>query len=297
MARKKIEITPALREQLLQYQINEITEYHIYSRLARTLELDSQNREILESIARDEYRHYEFWKGHTGEEVRPSRIRILFYYWISRILGLTFGIKLMEQGEDRAKTNYGEVARVIPYAKRIAADEEKHERNLLNLLEEERLKYAGSVVLGLNDALVELTGALAGLTFALQDSRLIALAGLITGISASFSMAASEYLSTRSEEDDAKHALTSSLYTGTAYILTVAILILPYLLLENPYISLGFTLLAALAVIFVFNFYISVAKELPFRKRFGEMAFLSMGVALLSFFIGYGVRVILGVEV
>ena len=90
---------------------------------------------------------------------------------------------------------------------------------LLSMLDEEALKYMGSVVLGLNDALVELTGALAGLTFAFQNTKLIALTGLITGISASLSMAASEYLSSRADGEE--NAGRSALYTGIAYIITV----------------------------------------------------------------------------
>jgi len=73
------------------------------------------------------------------------------------------------------------------------------------------------MVLGLNDALVELTGTLAGLTFALKNTRLIALSGLITGIAATLSMAASEYLSARTEQESSR-ALKSSLYTGGAYV-------------------------------------------------------------------------------
>jgi VIT1/CCC1 family predicted Fe2+/Mn2+ transporter len=143
---------------------------------------------------------------------------------------------------------------------------------------------------------VELTGALAGLTFAFQDARLIGLAGLITGIAASFSMAASEFLSQKSEGNTA-NALKSSIYTGIAYIITVILLILPYLLLRNHFLSLGLTLLTAVLIIFIFNFYISVAKDYNFKKRFFEMFFLSLGVALLSFVIGYLLNHFLKIEV
>jgi VIT1/CCC1 family predicted Fe2+/Mn2+ transporter len=164
------------------------------------------------------------------------------------------------------------------------------------MLDEERLRYAGSVVLGLNDALVELTGALAGLTLALQNGKLIALSGLITGIAASLSMAASEYLSTRSE-DTQKHPVRAAVYTGIAYILTVTLLILPYLLIQNYYLDLAIALTTAVLIIAVFNYYISVAKDEPFRKRFAEMAGLSLGVAAFSFGIGYLIRMWLGVEI
>jgi len=142
---------------------------------------------------------------------------------------------------------------------------------------------------------VELTGALAGYTFAFQDTRLIALTGFITGISASFSMAASEYLSTRQEGGD--NALKSSLYTGAAYIFTVISLILPFLLIGNPFISLGTTLCIAVLIIFLFNYYISVAKDYNFKRRFLEMASISIGVAGISFLIGVLVKQFIGVDV
>lgn len=145
-------------------------------------------------------------------------------------------------------------------------------------------------------ALVELTGTLAGLTLALQNTRLIALTGLITGIAAALSMAASEYLSTRSEQTE-KKPLKASIYTGLAYIFTVAVLISPYLILENYILCLTFSLLAAILIIALFNYYISVAKDEPFRRRFLEMAALSFGVAAISFIIGYFIRSALGVEV
>ncbi len=154
----------------------------------------------------------------------------------------------------------------------------------------------GSVVLGLNDALVELTGALAGFTFAFKDSQLIALAGLITGVSASFSMAASEYLSTKAEEGE-QDPLRSAIYTGIAYLVTVFLLVIPFLILDNYLFSLIWTILNAIVVIAVFNYYISVAKGYNFRRRFLEMASISLGVALFSFILGNFISNWLGVEI
>jgi VIT1/CCC1 family predicted Fe2+/Mn2+ transporter len=285
----------SLIEQLHTAQQNEITEYHIYSKLARVIP-NRQNAAVLKEIAEDERRHHDFWKKYTQREARAKRWKIFFYYWVSRIFGITFGIKLMERGEEQAQINYTRITEEIPEAKRIVDDEHAHEQELIGMIEEERLNYMGSVVLGLNDALVELTGALAGFTFALQNTRLIALAGLITGIAASFSMAASEYLSTKSE-GKGEQAVKSSIYTGVAYIVTVLLLILPYLLIANYFVCLALTLGIALLIIFFFNFYISVAKDYSFRRRFLEMAFLSLGVAALSFAIGFLIRKTLGIEV
>ncbi len=287
-------LSPDVRQKLLTYQRNEITEHHIYEKLARTID-SPENRRILEEIAADELRHYHEWREYTRQDVEPDRWQIWRYYLISRVFGYTFGVKLMERGEEGAQENYAEIQDEIEEASRIAREENAHEDALLEMLDEERLQYTGSIVLGLNDALVELTGALAGLTLALQDTNLIALTGSITGIAAALSMGASEYLSTRTEET-AKHPLQASIYTGGTYIVTVILLILPYLLLDNYYVCLACTLAVAVGIIALFNYYISVAQDEPFRRRFLEMTGLSFGVALFSFLIGFVIRTVLGVE-
>ena len=277
------------------FQRIEITEHHIYKRLSKVIK-DPENRNILAQIADDEQRHSEDWKKYTQREIKPNRWDIFKYTLISYVFGFTFGIKLMERGEEKAQGNYARLKGKIPDIDAWIHEEEIHEQKLLAMLDEERLRYAGSVVLGLNDALVELTGALAGLTLALQNVKLIALSGLITGIAASLSMAASEYLSTRSEKTD-KHPVRAAVYTGIAYIITVTLLVLPYLLIPNYIVDLVITLVVAVIIIAVFNYYISVAKDEPFKARFLEMAGLSLSVAAFSFIIGYFIRQWLGVDI
>jgi len=276
-------------------QKNEITEYRIYSKLSSFIK-NEHNSNILRQIAEDELRHHNQLKKYTGTDMKPNVLKVYFYTFISLIFGITFGIKLMEKGEDAAEKVYAELGKNIEEFKSISKEENKHEKELIEIIEEEKLQFVGSMVLGLNDALVELTGTLAGLTFALKNTRLIALSGLITGIAATLSMAASEYLSTRTEQESS-HALKSSLYTGGAYVITVACLVLPYLLLSNYVLSLVITIIAAILIILVFNFYISVAKDLPFKQRFFEMSAISLGVAVISFIIGYLVRLFLGVDI
>jgi VIT1/CCC1 family predicted Fe2+/Mn2+ transporter len=217
------------------------------------------------------------------------------YYLISRIFGITFGIKLMEKAEGKAQTIYAEISKYVPAAVDIEKDEKEHEEKLIDLIDEERLRYVGSMVLGLNDALVELTGALAGFTLAFRNTRLTAMAGFITGIAASFSMAASEYLSTKSEENS-RDPFKASAYTGSAYIITLLFLIFPYAIFRNYYFCLGFTLFNAIIVILIFTFYVSIAKDISFWKRFSEMAIISFGIATLTFFIGFFVRMFLKID-
>jgi len=298
-----MDLSPEIRQKLLIFQRVEITEHHIYNRLAGAVK-SPENRRVLERIAADEMRHYEQWRAYTGEDVAPDHRAISEYFWISRILGFTFGVKLMESAEEKAQGGYEQLRGMIPEAEAIMKEEQEHETALLGMLDEERLRYTGSMVLGLNDALVELTGALAGLTLALRDARLIALTGSVTGIAAALSMAASSYLSTKSEETTptdggarGKNPLKASVYTGVAYILTVGVLIFPYLILSNYFVSIACTLAAAIGIIAAFNYYISVARSEPFKSRFLEMAGLSLGVAAFSFLVGFVLRTVFGVEV
>ncbi|MBS7626614.1 VIT1/CCC1 transporter family protein [Candidatus Bathyarchaeota archaeon] len=284
-----------IRKTVLSAQRNELTEHIIYSRLSDSIR-DPHNKNVLKQISEDELDHYFFWKKYSKEDVKPDRLKVLKYLLIAKIFGFTFGIKLMERGEDQAQVTYYKISKYIPEAKDIVADEDMHEKQIINMIDEERLRYIGSTVRGLNDALVELTGAIAGFTFALQDPRLVAMVGSITGVAASLSMAASEYLATKSESS-ALDPVKASLYTCSAYILTVIFLIYPYLILSNIYLSLALTVLNALIVIFIFTFYISVAKDVPLKSRFVEMAFISLGIATLSFIIGLIMRTVLKLEI
>jgi vacuolar iron transporter family protein len=191
---QSLEVLEHIMKQIYTAQKNEVTEYHIYSNIAGLVK-DQKNKKVLIDIANEELRHAKFWQTITRKEIKPGRWKIFKFTLIARFLGFTFAIKLMEKGEEQAQVNYREITEYIPEAEQIAEDEEKHEKELIDLLDEERLNYVGSIVLGLNDALVELTGSLAGLSFALQKTNLIAAVGIITGIAASLSMGASEYLS------------------------------------------------------------------------------------------------------
>jgi len=72
---------------------------------------------------------------------------------------------------------------------------------------------------------------------------------------------------------------------------------LPYLLLNNAYVALGIMLGSVVFIIFFFNLYISIAKNLNFKKRFLQMALISLGVAGLSFLIGMVIESFLGVSI
>lgn len=276
-------------------QQGELTESAIYAEIAKFAKGEN-NRETLLRLASEEKAHYDIWKKYTGIEMKPQKCKVFWYKLIARVLGFTFAVKLMENGEEGAQKEYSILFDEVEESVQIKAQEEEHEAALLEMLDEERLQYVGSMVLGMNDALVELTGSLAGFTFAMQNTRLIALSGLIMGISATFSMASSEFLAAKSEGRN--DAFKSCTYTGVAYLITVALLILPYLLLGNDkYMVALFSMIAVVVLIIAgFTYYISVAKGEKFKPRFLEMTLISIGVAVVSFFVGVLAKKFLGVE-
>ena len=276
-------------------QQNELTESVIYEKIAAFAK-GEENKATLLRLAREEKAHYEIWKKYTGAEMKPEGFKVFKFTLLARVLGFTFAVKLMEKGEENAQIEYDVLTAEVAESTLIRQQEEEHETALLAMLDEERLQYVGSMVLGLNDALVELTGSLAGFAFALQNTRLIALSGLIVGISATFSMASSEFLAARSE--GRTDALKSCSYTGIAYLLTVIALIAPYLIFPGTqYIPALICMLAVVILIIAgFTYYTSVAQDQPFKRRFLEMALISITVAVLSFIVGILAKKFLGVD-
>ncbi|MBQ7374947.1 MAG: VIT1/CCC1 transporter family protein [Clostridia bacterium] len=277
-------------------QQNELTESYIYEAIAKFAKGD-ENKATLLRLAKEERAHYEIWKSYTGIEMKPQRWKVIKFTLLARVLGFTFAVKLMERGEEAAQHEYELLLDEVPESAHIREQEEEHEASLLAMLDEESLQYVGSMVLGLNDALVELAGSIAGFTFALMNTKMVALSGLIVGISATFSMASSEFLSARSE--GRSDALKSCAYTGGAYLVTVALLVLPYLLFpEHMFIPALVCMLAIIVLIIAaFTYYTSVAQDQPFKSRFLEMTVISLGVAVLSFFVGLLAKELLGVDV
>ena len=73
------------------------------------------------------------------------------------------------------------------------------------------------------------------------------------------------------------------------------ILVIPFLLIE-PLNALVATLIIAVSIIFIFTYYVSVAKSLPFKKRFIKISSISLGVAFVSLLIGLLVKAAFNID-
>ena len=247
-------------------QDNEATDQRVYAALAKQASLQ-KNSEILEKMSHDEGLHCAVWGRYTGIEAKADMFRVWLFVVLGKIFGLVFVINLMEGGEDDSAENYRKLMEELPEARSIMEDETRHEAQLAAMIHEEKLSYISSMVLGLNDALVELTGALAGFTLALNDNRMVGMAGFITGVAATLSMAASEYLSKKADTSE-----------------------------KHPLVALGFCLFDAALIILGFTYFVSVVRKESFVRGFTEMITISFSVAGISFLIGWAARSWLNID-
>ncbi len=291
--------TPFDKENLkkaLKQQQNEINDYTIYKALALS-QTDENNKKIFEKISKEEKYHYDFWVKITNTQIEPQKLVVWWFVLLVKIFGTSFALKSLEKREAGAEEFYKELFEIYPESKKIYEQETQHELELIDMLNDKKLLYAGAIVLGMNDALVELTGTLSGLAFAFDKSLTVGLTGLIMGIAASLSMAGSAYFEAKENPSEEINPLVYSLYTGVSYILTTAILVVPFFIFDLIIESLIMMFICAFLAIISYNFYISVAKDLSFSKRVIQMSAITFGVALISFAIGYVVKFYFGIEI
>ena len=165
----------------------------------------------------------------------------------------------------------------------------------MDMKSKKNFEYTGALVLGMHDALVELSGIIAGLTFAIADRKIIIMTGAIAAVAASMSMAAANYQAQRADENP--RALNAALYTGIMYIGTSTALLFPFAVIPNRFWALGMMGLIAVLIIFVFNCAIRHVSHRPFMKRFAEMLLICAGVATASFIIGSAAKYFIGVQI
>ena len=149
----------------------------------------------------------------------------------------------------------------------------------------------GAIILGMHDAIVSLTGLIAGLFFAFTDSNIIIITCIISSITAALSMGTANYLATKSENEEI--AIQSACYTGIAYLITCAFLILPFFVFRDRSIIFISVILMAIFIIFVFNRCCYRGKK--FYKKFLEMLIICTIVSIVAFFIGETARQFFGI--
>lgn len=124
---------------------------------------------------------------------------------------------------------------------------------------------------------------------------MVALTGAITGLAASLSMASSAYMQAQYERE--KSAKKAALYTGGTYVAVVVLLLLPFLILTQPVTALVMLVSIVVVIIAAISYYTSVLFEKSFWNQFAKRCIFSLGVALVTFIIGYLLRLFFAIEI
>ena len=276
------------RDVALRYCREEALSQATYEALA-SLEKDEGRRSVLKKLAEDEKRHFEFWRSLAGEDSKPSQLRVGLLKLSYMILGPLFTVKLMEKGEEEAVRKYSSLLETVGEEWRqglmdVIKDEEVHEKELMAMLSDPRLRYIGFIALGLADAIVEITGVNAGFLGATGNTIAVGLAGLIVGFSAALSMAGAAYL--QSKHDARAQPVKNSLATGLAYILTVLILVAPFFLVAHILAAFTASVTASILLTGLFTYYSSVVEDKDFKREFAESLVLLLGIVFASYTLG-----------
>ncbi len=283
-------IDPLLSKVAVMSLRDEYTDYNTYLALSRR-EHNPGFKKALEQLADQEKAHYDYWKDYAPDTiVGINRLKLYFVLLLRFTLGLTFTMKFLERHEDAVISRYEQVADKIPLHDRsrfetMVNDEKHHETYLMEEVKEGRVKYMSFIVLGLADAVVEISGIHAGSLGVYEETRLAGLAGIIAGMAASIAMASAAYAQAKQGFEGS--AKWSAIYTGISYMFTAIFLALPYFLSDSMVYALSSSLIVGVVLVAMMTYYDTIISRRPFKRQFGEIAVIILAASLALYIAGY----------
>jgi VIT1/CCC1 family predicted Fe2+/Mn2+ transporter len=271
---------------------DEWSDYTLYERLSKTVNGDSPFAAALKSLSETEHGHYEFWRKYVpAEEPRLSRLTLYWLLFLRRFFGLTFAIRYLDRHEAKVVVEYAGLAHLIPEEDRSAfdamvADEKEHEKAFAMKAESSAVAYISFVVLGLADALVEISGIHAGWLGLFEKTEIAGLAGIIAGGAASLAMASAAFAQAK-QGGFKGSARLSAAYTGVSYFITAVILATPYFLTSSMLLALGASLTLAVIILAVTTWYSVVIQGKLFMRDFIEILLILFATTIVVFTLGF----------
>jgi VIT1/CCC1 family predicted Fe2+/Mn2+ transporter len=257
---------------------------------------------VFEELSKTEYQHYEFWRKFSPSpaETKVSEVKVREVMLIEALLGATFAIKFLQRHEKSTHERYRSVAQFVPEQdrqafERILRDEEEHDRRLAEQVPSTVLRYMSFIVLGLADAIVEISGIHAGSLGIYSSTKLTGLAGVVAGAAASMSMASAAFAQAKQGFEGS--AKISAMATGLSYFASAIFLAMPYFLTSNPVYAMGASLTVAFAVLTFASYYNSVISGANFRRDLAELAGTMFGASVALLLLGEGIRMYFGISI
>ncbi len=273
---------------------DEYSDYMLYDRLSRTVEAESPYSEALRELSATERRHYEFWKRYVPEEKpKLSKPKLYWVLLLRKVLGLTFASRYLDRHESKVIGEYRGLASMIPEADKkdfdaMVDDEVSHEKEFELRIETTAVRYISFIVLGLADALVEITGIHAGSLGLYSRTEIAGLAGIVAGAAASLAMASAAFA--QAKQGFKGSARLSATYTGVSYFVTAVVLAAPYFLTKDMLYALSASLSLGVAILALTSYYSSIITTKPFKRDFLEILAIMFAVTVVLYIFGYSVR-------
>ncbi len=285
---------------------DEYGDYIIYQALAKS----HRNRrrpqrqrlaDIFQKLSETEYRHYQFWKKYSpNSEAHVSKLKLYGIILLEKILGATFAVKFLERHEKATIKEYENITKYIPpddksEFEEMLKDEKEHETSLAKQVQSGFVIYMSFVVLGLADAIVEISGIHAGSLGVYSSTELTGLAGIIAGAAASMAMASAAYAQAKQGFQGSPGF--SALMTGVSYFVSAILLASPYFLTKHAILAMSVSLSIAVVILAFTNFYNSIITSANFLRDFLELAGIMFGATIILFIFGQVIRHAFGITI
>ncbi len=193
--------------------VDEVSSQWMYLSLA-ACDRHARHRELLEELAEYEQRHAARWEEilRNLQQPVPNHQRMLehrIFVWLAHLVGVDAIMSLLHKGEVDGIAKYKQQAlrwkdeRAQAVLKEILPDEISHEVELFGKMRESGRKTGilRSTILGANDGLGSTLALVAGVAGATQANGLVIIAGTAGLIAGAVSMAASNYISVKAEQE------------------------------------------------------------------------------------------------
>ena len=279
---------------------DEYTDYIVYMRLAEGSKTQKL-KDVMTKLSETEYGHYQFWSKYaTEKEVKAPKRVVYLILFLKLIFGTTFAVKFLEKHETKTIAGYKSVANLIPEADReafrnIINDEMEHENTFANQVQGSYIKYISFIVLGLADAIVEISGIHAGSLGIYDSTELTGLAGIVAGAAASLAMASAAYA--QAKQGFQGSASMSAVFTGISYFINAVLLASPYFFTKDMITAITSSVILAVVIIAFISYYNSIVSDGHFTKDFGELAGIMLGATVALYFFGLLIRSIFGITI
>lgn len=289
----------------------ELYQSELYMRFSEH-EKDIELRRILIELSKEDSNHAMLWgaKAQDLHKKRVGNLRFRVMLLLRKTLGLELAIKLIDykEYEIKAKIKKQCPPRDIAEADRIIKYEESKEGRLKSriLSRNKILANVRDVVFGMNDGLVEILAATAGIGAAIQQPYLVLISGSIVAISGTLSMAGGAYLSTEyqntiEKKENVKNKWhspkSSAAYVGVAYIFGALFPLLPFIFGMYGYAAIAMSVAITAVVLIITSAIISIVSDTPIIERISKTLAITLGIALITIVIGAAARHYLKISV